>query len=53
MRIPAIRGVIKRRFLVNYRIDPVVVSRILPKPFSPKLHEGMRLGGYVLFDLRR
>ena len=30
MRIPTIRGLIDRRILVNYRVDPAVLARILP-----------------------
>jgi len=35
MPIPAIRGTIKRRLLVNFRADRKVVQRILPQPFRP------------------
>ncbi len=35
MRIPAIRGVIDRRILVNYRVDPSVLAGLLPEPFRP------------------
>jgi hypothetical protein len=40
MRLPVVRGVIDRRILVNYRVDPDVVARTLLPPFRPKLHRG-------------
>ena len=40
MKIPAIKGVIRRRILLNYRVDPEAVTRILPPNFNPKLVNG-------------
>lgn len=51
MRIPVIKGTIKRRLLVNFRADPAVVQRILPGPFRPKLHRGHSLVGICLIRL--
>jgi hypothetical protein len=51
MRIPVIKGIIKRRLLVNFRADPAVVQRILPDPFRPKLHRGHALVGICLIRL--
>jgi hypothetical protein len=53
MRIPVIKGTIKRRLLVNFRADPGVVQRILPQPFRPKLHKGQSLVGICLIRLER
>lgn len=53
MRIPTITGTIKRRFLINYRIDPDVLARILPPPFKPKLHNGYAIGGVCLIRLEK
>ncbi|HUD48408.1 MAG TPA: DUF2071 domain-containing protein [Candidatus Baltobacteraceae bacterium] len=53
MRIPVIKGTIKRRLLVNYRADPAVVQRILPPPFRPKLHRGSSLVGICLIRLEQ
>ena len=53
MRIPVIKGNIKRRLLVNFRADPAVVQRILPQPFRPKLHHGRSLVGICLIRLER
>jgi hypothetical protein len=52
MRLPAIRGVIDRRILVNYRVDPDVVARSLPAPFRPKLVNGHAIAGICLIRLK-
>ena len=52
MRIPIIRGVIDRRILVNYRVDPLVLKNILPSPFRPKLVKGTGMAGVCLIRLK-
>ena len=52
MRIPVIRGVIDRRILVNYRVDPDALSRLLPEPFRPQLVNGVGIGGICLIRLK-
>lgn len=52
MRLPVIQGVIARRILVNYRVDPAVLAATLPAPFRPKLHRGYGLVGICLIRLR-
>jgi hypothetical protein len=52
MRIPAIRGVIDRRILVNFRADPKVLARLLPSPFRPKLVNGVGMAGVCLIRLK-
>jgi len=52
MKLPEIRGTIDRRMLVNYRVDPNVVAKLLPAPFEPKLHRGMALVGICLIRLK-
>jgi hypothetical protein len=52
MRIPVIRGVIARRILVNYRVDPSVLARLLPAPFRPKVVEGVGMAGICLIRLK-
>lgn len=47
MKIPVIHGFIERRLLINYTVDPEVVSGILPSPFRPKLYKKKRLSVYV------
>ena len=52
MRIPVVRGVIDRRILVNFRLDPEAVRRVLPTPFRPKLVKGFAVGGICLIRLK-
>ncbi|MDF1742780.1 MAG: DUF2071 domain-containing protein [Gimesia sp.] len=52
MRIPVIEGIIDRRILANFRIDPEVMSRVLPAPFRPKLTGGYAIGGVCLIRLK-
>ena len=51
MRIGKVHGVIRRRLLVNFRIDPEVAQAQLPKPFRPKLHRGYAVAGVCLIRL--
>lgn len=53
MRFPTIRGVIDRRLLVNYRVDPATIERILPPPFRPKLYGGYAIAGICLIRLKQ
>ncbi|MFT7536708.1 MAG: hypothetical protein ACI85K_002662 [Hyphomicrobiaceae bacterium] len=39
MRLPAIKGLIARRVLVNYRVDVDVLQRVLPHPFRAQVVE--------------
>ena len=52
MRLPVIRGVIDRRLLVNFRIDPDTIRRILPEPFEPKPLNGAAIAGICLIRLK-
>ena len=51
MRLPEIQGTIRRRILVNFRVDPEVMQRQLPAKFRPKLHEGSAIAGICLIRL--
>ncbi|MDB5036091.1 MAG: hypothetical protein JWQ98_3332 [Chlorobi bacterium] len=51
MRLPVIQGFIRRRLLVNFRVDADVMSRFLPAPFRPKLHDGHAIAGICLIRL--
>ena len=51
MQLPTIAGVIRRRLLLNFRVDPGVMSRQLPAPFVPKLHKGSAIAGICLIRL--
>jgi hypothetical protein len=51
MRFPSVHGVIRRRLLVNFRVDPEVIQRHLPSPFRPKLQQGNAIAGICLIRL--
>lgn len=51
VRMPAIRGRIRRRILVNFRVDPEVMRRQLPAPFRPKLLGTSAVAGLCLIRL--
>ena len=51
VNIPKVHGTIRRRLLVNFRVDPEVIQRILPSPFRPKLHRGSAIAGICLIRL--
>ena len=51
MKIPVIRGIIDRRILVNYRVDPGILRRLLPEPFHPKLVKNVGVAGVCLIRL--
>jgi hypothetical protein len=50
---PALKGFVRRRILVNFRIDPAVVEPILPAPFQPKLVDGWAMAGICLIRLEQ
>jgi hypothetical protein len=49
--VPVIQGLIRRRLLVNFRVDPEVMKRHLPEPFRPKIHGGSAIAGICLIRL--
>jgi hypothetical protein len=51
MKLPVIQGVIRRRILANFRIDPEVMQRQLPSRFRPKLQRGFAVAGICLIRL--
>jgi Uncharacterized conserved protein (COG2071) len=51
MKFPKVHGLIRRRLLVNFRIDPDVAQQQIPAPFRPKLHAGYAVGGICLIRL--
>jgi hypothetical protein len=51
MRLPVIHGVIRRRLLVNFRVDAEVMRRFLPPQFRPKPHRGYAIAGICLIRL--
>jgi hypothetical protein len=51
MLTKAIDCIIERRLLVNYRIDPEIVARLLPASFRPQLVRGWAVGGVCFIRL--
>ncbi|MGH3258230.1 MAG: DUF2071 domain-containing protein [Streptosporangiaceae bacterium] len=47
----AVRAVMERRVLVNYRIEPGVLQAVLPAPFRPSLVDGYGVGSICLIRL--
>ena len=52
MQVPVVRGVIERRILVNYHVDPSILAPLLPAPFRPKLTHGVGMVGICLIRLK-
>jgi hypothetical protein len=53
MWAPRMSSVVERRVLVNYRVDPEVVARLLPVPLRPQLVGGWAVAGICLIRLGR
>lgn len=53
MQLPVMRGLIARRLLVNYRVDPQTLCSLLPAPFRPKLVKGFAIAGICLIRLEQ
>jgi len=53
MKLPVIRGLIDRRILVNFRVHPDVLSRLIPAPFRPKLVNGSGMAGVCMIRLKQ
>ena len=51
MKLPVIVGTIRRRILVNFRVDADVMPAQLPDRFEPKLHNGSAIAGICLIRL--
>ena len=53
MKIPTITGIIDRRLLVNYTVDPAITKTIIPSPFKPKIVNGKAIAGICLIRLKQ
>ena len=53
MRLPIIQGVIRRRILANFRVDPEIMQREIPARFRPKLQNGFAVAGICLIRLEQ
>ncbi|MEO8095715.1 MAG: DUF2071 domain-containing protein, partial [Pseudolysinimonas sp.] len=51
MRAPRMAGVIDRRLLVNYRVDPDVARGLVPAGLRPLLIDGNAVAGICLLRL--
>ena len=52
MFLDTIHGTIDRRILLNYRIDPSVLQKVIPSQFRPKLYRGHGIGGVCMIRFR-
>jgi hypothetical protein len=53
MKLPVLKGVIRRRILINYRVAPEVVLPLLPAGLRPQLLRGYALAGICLIRLEQ
>jgi len=53
MHMPTITGIIRRRILANFSVEPEVIARLLPAPFSPKIVNGRAVAGVCLIRLEQ
>lgn len=53
LNIPAVRGVMERRILINYRVDPLVLGRLIPAPFRVRRVRCWGVAGICLIRLRQ
>ena len=53
MFLDTIHGIIDRRVLLNYRMDPDRLSLVLPPPFKPKLYAGYGVGGVCMIRFKQ
>lgn len=51
MRLPVVQGLIERRVLVNYRVQPDVLQAQLPRPFRVQTVGGFGMAGVCLIRL--
>jgi Uncharacterized conserved protein (COG2071) len=51
IKLPTIQGLIRRRLLVNFRVAPDVMQRLLPSRFRPKLQGDFAVAGICLIRL--
>ena len=52
MHVPIIQGLIDRRILANYRVEPAALAKLLPSMFRPKLVSGFGMAGICLIRLK-
>ncbi len=52
MTVPTMHGIIDRRMLLNFRVQPDVIRKLLPPYFRPKLIHGWAMAGVCLIRLK-
>lgn len=52
MKLPVLNGIIDRRILINYSVEPEVVSSLLPTHLRPLVVNGYASGGICLIRLK-
>lgn len=52
-RPPILQGIIRRRILVNYRLEPRYIEPLLPEPFRTKTVGGYAIAGICLIRLEQ
>ena len=52
VHVPVVAGIIARRLLVNYRVAPDALARLLPPPFRPQVVGEYGVAGICLIGLR-
>ncbi|MES2514448.1 MAG: DUF2071 domain-containing protein [Bacteroidota bacterium] len=52
MKIPTIKGLIDRRVLINYTVEPEIIAKLIPKPFRPHIYKGKAIVGICLIRLK-
>jgi hypothetical protein len=53
MNVPTIEGIIDRRILINFTVDPHIIQKIIPAPFTPKLYKDKAIVGICLIRLKK
>lgn len=53
IKIPTLQGLIDRRILVNYTVEPEVLAKLIPAPFRPQLYKGKAIAGICLIRLKQ
>jgi hypothetical protein len=53
IKLSTLQGMVRRRILVNFRVDPEVIQRQLPPPFRPKLLGNWAMAGICLIRLEQ
>jgi hypothetical protein len=52
MKIPTVQGLIERRILINFIVDPEIVAKIIPSPFRPKVFKNKAIVGICLIRFK-